>query len=303
MLIYVKLLMTAFFWGGTFIAGRSVAQHVGPFSAAFIRFVIASIVLLTVVRRSEGRFPRVPRQQIVPLILLGMSGIFAYNVFFFLGLKHIDAGRAALIIANNPVFTALFAAWLFKDRLGAVRSFGILVSVFGAMIVITDGRLMNIAAGGIGSGELYIFGCVASWVVFSLIGKTVMAHVTPLVAVAYASFIGTLALFLPACFEGLFHQLSSYIWADWFGLFYLGLFGTAIGFVWYYEGIKQMGPAAASQFINFVPVSAVLLAYLILQEPLTVSLLVGMVCVSTGVYIVNTAGVRKGGFRRLMRKS
>jgi drug/metabolite transporter (DMT)-like permease len=67
----------------------------------------------------------------------------------------------------------------------------------------------------------------------------------------------------------------------------LGIFGTVIGFVWYYQGIKAIGPTRAGQFINFVPMSAIVLAFLLLNEPLTSSLLLGALFVITGVYITN----------------
>jgi drug/metabolite transporter (DMT)-like permease len=81
-LIYVKLLLTAVFWGGTFIAGRAIAGSVEPFSAAFLRFAIASILLVLLTLRTEGRLPALGRGQIFPLILAGMTGVFAYNAFF-----------------------------------------------------------------------------------------------------------------------------------------------------------------------------------------------------------------------------
>ncbi|MCP3952575.1 MAG: DMT family transporter, partial [Desulfobacterales bacterium] len=75
--------------------------------------------------------------------------------------------------------------------------------------------------------------------------------------------------------------------AEWTSIIYLGLFGTVIGFVWYYEGIRQIGALRAGLFINFVPVSAITLAYLILAEPITLSLLMGAGLVLTGVYLTN----------------
>jgi drug/metabolite transporter (DMT)-like permease len=146
--------------------------------------------------------------------------------------------------------------------------------------------------GGLGGGELFIFGCVCSWVVFSLIGKTVMRSVSPLVAIFYASFVGAAALLLPALLEGLFKQIPSYLVVDWCSLFYLGFFGTVIGFVWYYQGIQAIGPTRAGLFINFVPVSAVMLAFLILNEPLTISLLTGTSFVFTGTYLANRPASR-----------
>ena len=286
-LIYVKLFLTAVFWGGTFIAGRYVTRDVGPFSAAFLRFAVASMLLLLLVRRTEGRLPSVQGRQIIPLILLGMTGVFAYNVFFFKGLKLIHAGRASVIVANNPIVIALFASLIFRERLTVLKVMGIVLSVIGAIIVVSKGHVAEVFRGGIGWGEIFIFSCVASWGCFSLIGKAVMTHLSPLVSVAYSSTVGAAALLVPAWLEGMFTDISHYTLLDWLGIVYLGIFGTVIGFVWYYQGIKAIGPTKAGQFINFVPPSAIVLAFFILGEPMTPSLLLGAFFVITGVYITN----------------
>ena len=286
MLIYVKLLLTAIFWGGTFVAGRSLAQNVGPFSAAFFRFAIASVFLVCLTWKIEGKLPVLKRNQILPVLLLGMTGVFCYNLFFFKGLKLIEAGRAAIIIANNPIFIALFAAIFFKEKLNAVKTTGIMISVSGAIVAISGGNLGEVLQGNLGWGEFYIFLCVASWVVFSLLGKAVMSGLSPLASVTYSSIAGTILLLLPAFREGLTNCIY-YSMSDWWNIFYLGFFGTVLGFVWFYEGINQIGPTKAGLFINFVPISAILLAYLILGEPLTISLLIGTLLVTTGVYLTN----------------
>jgi drug/metabolite transporter (DMT)-like permease len=287
MLVYVKLILTAVLWGGTFIAGRVVARDVGPFSAAFFRFFIASIFLVLFTCKIEGRLPALRKRQIIPVFLLGMTGVFLYNVFFFKGLKIIHAGRAAVIIAGNPIIITLFSAYFFKEKLNFIKIAGIMLSVFGAVIVISKGSLNEIITGGVGWGEIFIFGCVFSWVAYSLIGKAVMDGLSPLAAVSYSSIIGAFFLLFPALFEGVMHNLRRYHPVDWAGMFYLGFFGTVIGFVWYYEGIKKIGPMKASLFINFVPISAVVMAFFILNEPITPSLFIGTLLVCSGVYLTN----------------
>ncbi|HUV77599.1 MAG TPA: DMT family transporter [Desulfobacterales bacterium] len=287
MLIYIKLILTALLWGGTFIAGRVVAGDVGPFSAAFFRFFIASIFLVLFTYRIEGKVPMPGKRQMIPVFLLGMTGVFLYNVFFFKGLKLINAGRAAIIIAGNPIFITLFAAYFFKEKLNPVKGVGIIISLVGAVIVISKGSLNEIVNGGIGWGEIFIFCCVLSWVAYSLIGKAVMNGLSPLVSVTYSSVIGTVLLFFPAFFEGMFKDYNSYPNMAWLSIFYLGFFGTVIGFVWYYEGIKKIGAMRASLFINFVPICAVVLAFFILDEPITLSLFIGTVLVCSGVYLTN----------------
>lgn len=288
-MIYIKLLLTAVFWGGTFIAGRLIATSVHPVSAAFLRFAIASLCLFLLVVRKEGRLPDLAGNQIGPLLLLGLTGVFSYNILFFSGLQHIEAGRASLIIAINPIVISLLSAIIFKEALNWVKGLGICISVVGAMVVISKGQLLRMAGFGVGTGELLILGCVASWVSYTLIGKVVLARLSPLTVVAYSAFAGTLLLLIPALYSGLLTDIGHYSTLDWFSIVYLGFFGTVLGFVWYYQGIERIGPMKASVFINFVPISAMILSFFILHETLTLTLVMGGAMVIMGVYFTNAS--------------
>ena len=288
-MVYLQLIMTTFFWGGTFIAGKVIAGNVDPYSASFLRFAIACFFLLILLHKKEGLTLKFTFRQVMALILLGLTGIFAYNLFFFTGLSYINANRASLIIANNPIFISLFSALIFKEKLDYLKIIGLMTSVSGAIIVISDGQITQIFTSGFGKGELAILGCVFSWVVYSILGKTVMNELSPLAAVCYSSFIGTLMLSVPVMLNGTISNISLYTTADWASLFYLGFFGTVLGFFWYYDGIKKIGPVKAGVFINFVPISAIVLAIFILSEPINASLCIGAVLVITGVYFTNAS--------------
>ena len=293
MWIYLKLLLTAIFWGGTFIAGRILAAEVGPYSAAFLRFAVATFCLVVFTWKIENRFPRVGGSQVAAVILLAMTGVFFYNVCFFTGLQFVEAGRAAVIIACNPVFIALFSALLFKEKLRPPAIAGIFLSVAGALTVISRGRPDQLWSGGFGRGEALIFGCVVSWVTFSLIGKKVLSGLTPLVSILYAAALGCLALLYPALHEGMADQFAATSTRAWLAIVYLGFFGTALGFVWYYQGIKAIGPTRAGLFINFVPISAVVLAFVSLGEPITPSRVIGTRFVVCGGTLTNHSKERK----------
>lgn len=284
---YLKLYGTAFFWGGTFIAGRLLAGKVAPLNSALLRFVIASLLLTLLTLRLDGRLPRLSWRQMVVVCALGLSGIFAYNLFFFNGLQEIQAGRAALIIALNPVVITLCAALFSGESLTLSRLAGVVLSLVGAAIVITRGSPADILAGGIGRGEWLILGCVASWSLYSLIGKSAMHGMTPLAAVTCSSIAGTLLLAIPATLAGTLNEITSIPLAGWLSIGYLGVFGTVVGFLWYFQGIRQIGASRAAIFINFVPLNGVLLAMLVLDEPLTLALLSGGVLVVTGAWLTN----------------
>jgi len=284
---YIKLIFTAFFWGGTFIAGKGLAGQVTPYSAAFLRFAIASFFLVLLVIKTEKRLPGINGRQAISILLGGLTGIFAYNILFFTGLTMINANRASLIIATNPIFISLASALLFKERLTLLKLSGLILSVSGALVIISDGSPADIFKTGIGKGELAIFGCVASWVSYSILGKPLMKNFSPLVAVCYSSLAGTALLFFPALFKGVFFHIPDYGIQEWGCLFYLGFFGTVLGFYWYYQGIKRIGPTKSGVFINFVPVSALILAYFILDEPVTRDIILGAVLVVSGVFLTN----------------
>ncbi|MBE9190392.1 DMT family transporter [Gloeocapsopsis crepidinum LEGE 06123] len=288
MIVYIKLVLTAVVWGSTFIAGRLVVQSLEPFSAAFCRFAVSSICLLLLTLKIEGHLPQLQKKQLLQVFLLGMTGVFAYNAFFFFGLQTIAASRAALIVALNPTFIALGSVLFFKEKLTTLKTIGIITSLLGAALAISRGMLDTLD-NNLSLGDFFLFGCVFSWVAYTLIGKIAMQQLSPLVATTYACLIGTVALFIPAAIEGFLQELIQIDLATWLVILYLGFLSSALGFIWYSEGVKAIGPAKAAIFINLVPVSAILLAAVLLQEEITLSLLMGGALVVVGVLLTNKA--------------
>ena len=284
---YLQLVFAALFWGGTFVAGRQLAPVLDPYAAAFLRFALASSLLMVWVCVRHRGLPRIRARQAAAIVLLGMTGVFAYNLLFFSGLQSVEAGRAALIVALNPVVIALASAGLYRERLSLGQLAGIVLSLAGAVIVIGRGDLVGLLEGEVGRGELLLLGCVLSWVAYTLLGRRLLRRITPLVAVTYASLAGTsmLALLVVAR-GGLETDLLSRV-DVWWNIGYLAFFGTVLAFVWYYKGVHAAGAGRAAQFIHLVPVSAVLFGVLLLDEALTASLLTGGALVIAGLWLTN----------------
>ncbi|MEF2146565.1 MAG: DMT family transporter [Desulfovibrionaceae bacterium] len=283
--IYLRLVATMTFWGGTFIAGRLLAD-IGPSTAALGRFTVASLCMVALCHRLEGGLPRLDRSQILPVLLLGLTGVFLYNLFFLTGLKTVTAGRASLIIATAPAIIATLAALLLKEPFGLPKALGLCLSITGALTVISRGNLDAILAQA-RFGDLLIFGCVLCWSSYTLLAKRAMRGLSPLAAVTWSCVVGMFMLVPLAVNEGLFRELARAGVVEWASMIYLGMFGTAVGFFWYYQGIKRLGAARAGVFINLVPVNAVLMGWLLLGEAVDMSLAAGAALILTGVYLVN----------------
>lgn len=288
--VYLKLIIVALCWGGTFIAGHLVAASLPTMLAATGRFIVAVLMLFALVWKAEGRIPGLTRTQFLHTFALGLTGIFAYNAFFFVALNNMPAGRTALFVSLNPVMTALLVATLFGERLGVRKWAGIAIAFLGAAIIIARGDLLGAArdiSGSLGKGELCMLGAVFSWACYTLIGRSAMKTLSPLVATAYGTLWGLVLLAV-----GAVPEVPGFDWSRLSlpvigALLYIGAFGTVIGFVWYYEGVQRIGPSRAAIFTNLVPVFGVLLAALLLDEPLTLSMITGGALAVLGVTIMN----------------
>ena len=274
-------------WGGTFTSARLLGSELDPAVSAFLRFLLASSFLLALLYFKEGGLPRVNKKQLLFLLGMGLTGIAMYNLLFFYGLVHAEAGRGSLITATNPLLTALGAAFIFKERFTLVRILGFLLCISGAVLIITKGDLSTLAKDGIGAGELAFIGCAFSWAAYTLIGRFMSDKLSSLAIITYASCIGTVVLLFAALNTNLFSAISGLTLNAGLNLLYLSLLATVIGFVWFQEGVKILGAAKAAVFIYFMPVSAVFWAWLILDEKFTLVLALGAVLVISGIYLVN----------------
>lgn len=285
--IYFKLVGSAVLWGGTWVAGRILGRYMGPFSAAFLRFALASAFLVFLTRRIEGHVPRLTRQNFPWLLLLAATGIFAYNALFFAGLRTVPAGRAALIVAAIPSVVALFSGLFFKESFGPAKMGGIVLSFCGVGLIVSGGDLGALLRQGLSGGDLCIFGCVAAWAAYTLAGKKAMERVAPYGAVTWSCILGAIMLLPPALAFGLLRDAAAAGPIAWGCLFFFGILATGFGFSWYYEGVRAIGPTKAGVFINLVPVTAVFLGWLLLGEPLAPSLALGGTLVLFGVWLTN----------------
>jgi drug/metabolite transporter (DMT)-like permease len=284
---FARLVAVPAIWGGTFVAGKIVVATLTPLMGSFTRYVVACVALLIAAFVLEGGLPRLTSRQWAATFVLGLFGVFSYNLFFMGALAKLPASRAALIIALNPAITIAISALVLKESLSARRWLGVVVALLGVAIVVSRGDLATLGAGGAGLGELYMFAAVTSWALYTILGRKVLSGLSPLAATNYAALWGTLLLGLVAAPAFNTLHTSQFDWPMVLSLLYLGVFGTAVAFVWYYMSVKKVGASTTSIFNNLVPVFGVAISVLVLGEPLLVSMLVGGAVTIVGVLMVS----------------
>jgi len=288
--VYLTLAAVTMIWGGTFVAGRFLAGSLSPMFAASLRFLLASAALLGFLWLARIPLARPTRRQWLQLALLGFFGIFFYNLCFFYGLQYINASRASLIVALNPAVIGLVSWWLFKERLGRVKTAGIATCMVGASLVIISRNPQLLAATPHAwIGDLLILGCVLGWGVYSLFSRDLNRTLGPVQTVTYSILIGTVMLWALAALRGelSWQALNNLGLAQWLSLLYLGVLGSALAYIGYYDGIRKIGATRSGVFIALNPLTAVILGALLLGEQLTAAMYLGGALILTGIYLCN----------------
>ena len=288
--VYLKLAAVTMIWGGTFVAGRFLVDSLSPLLAASLRFLLASVALLLFLLLARVPLVRPSPRQWLQLALLGFFGIFFYNLCFFYGLHYINASRASLIVALNPAVIGLASWLLFKEQLSGAKVAGIAICIAGASLVIVS-RNPQLLAGNADAwiGDLLIFGCVLGWGIYSLFSKGLNQTLGPVQTVTYSILLGTLMLWVTSVARG---EVSVAALAElgapqWLSLMYLGVLGSALAYIGYYDGIRKIGATRSGVFIALNPLTAVLFGALLLGEQLTLAMYLGGGLILAGIFLCN----------------
>jgi drug/metabolite transporter (DMT)-like permease len=294
---HLRLVGMAALWGASWPWGRVVAQAMPPITAACLRFLLASLVLLLWLHQS-GRMAALRTITLRQWAALGCAsalGITAYSICFMLALTEVPASKAAQVVALNPVLTLFFAVLLFRDRVNWVMCIGVVLAVTGALFALSDGSLAALLPGQSGAGELLLLGCAGCWVAYTLIGRMVLTTLDSLTTTAATAAIGAVFLFIasmimegPAAW-GALPDTPAMAWAS---ILALAFGATALAYAWYLSGVKVLGPGAAAAYISLVPLFGMLFSSLWLGEALTLSLLIGGAMAITGMLLMNLGRMR-----------
>src|SRR5688572_24291242 len=210
-----------------------------------------------------------------------------------LALQRVEAGRAAVVVTTNPVFTTLLAAWLFNERFNARIALGMACAVAGAVTVLTQGAPWKLLTGGIGTGEWLLLGCVASWVGYTLIARALLAGIDSLLGTAVSAVFGCALLWAVALAgEGgsqAVESLAVLSLAGWCSMIFLAVGSTVLAYAWYFRGVAELGAGTAASYISLVPLFGVANSALLLGERIDASLGVGGALAVAGVVLMNRA--------------
>ncbi|GAA3348111.1 DMT family transporter [Deinococcus persicinus] len=275
------MLVTSLLWGGNFVVAKTLVAHASPMTLTTVRWFIAVIVLVPLVWWKEKKLVP-PKQAIVPLLLMGVTGVALFNIFQFLALELTTSTNAGLISTMNTISIALFSFVLLKEKITKWQLSAMVLSLFGVVLVLSKGDWQLLLDFQLNTGDLWMLAAVCVWGLYSVCSKWAMQTASPLMATLYAGVFGVLLLLPFTSADFTFTNVNtSFI----LSMLYTGIISTVVCMVFWNIGVQKLGATTSGIFLNFNPIFTALLAYLFIGENMSWLQGIGGLIVIMGCYL------------------
>lgn len=279
--VYLFLVLANLFWSGNYVVGHLMAGHVSPLQLTSIRWAVAAPLLVGLAIVIDKPNWRSALREWRMHLLQACLGLIAFCLFSYEALRHTTALNAALVGATNPALIAVVAAIVIRQRMRPAASIGLAVSLLGVLLVLTDGRLLQVFTTDYNIGGLFMLGAVAVWTAYTVIGRSLS---TPPVASAAVQAVMAAVLLAPISLTiGGPITLDA---AGWWGVAYICLFPSVLSLMLWNISVKKIGADRAGVYLNLMPVFTALIA-LAMGAPITLVQLIGGALVIAGVWLTS----------------
>ena len=288
----LAILVLVLIWGANFSVVKLSLEEFRPLAFNALRFVLASAILLLVLRPTRATF-RLEPGDIRKFVGLGLLGNVVYQLMFIFGVHWTLAGNAALMLATVPIFVSVFSSLLGHERISPAGWLGVALSVGGIGLVVWGGtRAVQFGQETV-RGDLTMLGAAVAWSAYTVGAAPLVKRYGPLRTTAGTMWIGTVVLVAISLPSLLAQDWTIVGPVAWSGLVFSGALSIALAYLIWYYGVRHLGSSRTAVYSNTVPLVAIVVAWATLGETPTLLQLVGAVAIVGGV-LLSKLGVESG---------
>lgn len=280
------------FWGSTYLAIKYAIETLPPFLMAGSRFLIAGLILMVWARfRKDYERPKAVHWK--TSFIVGAFLLLIGNGAVVFAEHHISSSLAALLVATEPFWIVILSwLWLKKSRPNSKVVLGLAIGFFGVWLLISGQPISSFA----GADSMQSLGTVVvilaalSWAVGSIYGLRSPVPKSAIQMAGMQMFSGGLLMLIVSLFLGEWtsFNIASVSVNSWFGLIYLIIFGSLIGFTAYSWLLRNAEPAMVATYAYVNPIIAVLLGWMIAGESFTGQMLIGAGVIVGSVVLITS---------------
>lgn len=294
---YLGVLFAVVVWGASFVATKVALTYVAPVTVVWLRFAMGVLILgVFVLARKQFALPQ--RKDLAYFALLGFLGITFHQWLQSTGLLTAQATTTAWIVATTPIFMALLGLLILKEKLGWLKWAGIFLAAFGVLLVVSQGDLASLLEGSFGTpGDLLILISALNWAVFSVLSRRGLQTQPAARMMLYVMGFGWLfTSFLFFSGPGL-SDIANLTSDGWVSVTFLGIACSGLAYIFWYSALQRLPAAQVGAFLYIEPLVTMLLAAVLINEPLLWASILGGAIILLGVWLVNRR-VRKPVVRK-----
>ena len=277
-------------WSASFVAVKIAYETYPPITLAVVRFIVATLILGALVLLLPKFRVRLEKRDIRTVALAGLTGITLYAVLQNIAMQWMSASNATLIIASYPVITLLLESAIYKTKLNAMKILGILIAIFGVVVISyvkADSRQQGELL-----GSVLLLAAGVAWAFYNFLTKKVIERYPPVSLLFYQMLFGTIFIAPLALFERA--QWQSPTATTFAMMLFLGVLCSVVAFLLYNFGLRAMQPSSVTSMLNLVPFFGVFFSWLLLGEAITPRKVIGGVIVILGVMLSVRRTKREG---------
>jgi drug/metabolite transporter (DMT)-like permease len=218
---------------------------------------------------------------------MGFVGVFVHQMIQAHALTLTTAVNTAWLIGLTPLWSALFSAYLLKERFDAVKIAGLVLGFLGAVLVVTRGRTgAALLALPQTRGDLMILASTLNWAFYTVLGHSLLRRLGPARATTGALFFGWLMIVPFFVYAAGWREYPRLTGAGWAAVLFLGIACSGLGYLFWYGALERIEASRVAAFLYLEPLVTLAAAMALLGEPVGLPTVVGGVTVLAGVALV-----------------
>jgi drug/metabolite transporter (DMT)-like permease len=289
---YLLLTLTTLFWAGNAIAGKLAAGVIPPFTLTFVRWTLVIAIVYAVARPHLATHRETIRKHGLFVMFLGVLGFSFFNFALYGALNFTSALNVSIEQSAFPSVVMLLMFIIYRERISALQGLGVLLSVVGILITVSQGSVGRLMALEFNIGDVIMMTGVFVYSLYSILlrYKPQLPWQVFMLLMAIGATVTAFPLAVWEVSQGVYPQAS---WKVPALLAYIVIFPSLLSQVFWVRGVELIGPSRASVFINLVPVFGSGLAVVIIGEAFASYHAAGIVFVVSGVMLAEWAGKRR----------
>ena len=276
------LLLMALIWGVNFSVVKFATGIFTPLAFTGLRVGLAAVVLLAVAWTRKKNRPN--RGEVLALISLGILGNGLYQILFVEGISRTRVGNAALIVAATPAFIAIASRMRGVERVNRNVVGGIVLSLIGVALVVL-GSSRQSSGDATFLGTVLVFCGTLCWTAFTVFLQPYARRLDPIHLSAFTMLGGTIPLLIATPAALIATDWSQVGASAWIAILYASVLSMGVAYIFWYRGLRVLGPTRTAMYGNLQPVIAILVAWIFLHEAPTVWQGIGTGTIMSGLFL------------------